>query len=404
MSFKPLHAITNVSENSNETDPMKYLIDNVYGVGAIKNTVKKNIVKYIGNSIRNNHVVVLQFSSPEDIGMVTQILKKLDKNFAKHTFNTDTRPIINSQFIINCGHRTYILVDGNYQINRERAIYSIKFYIIGAHREALAKVINKQLKKLGTLNLHCYSIEADPSGNDQGYWTCTCSDMITRDFNTLYFDTDINESIKTHLDKWLKSEPIYKERGLLFKTGILIHGNAGTGKSSLATAIATYLNCDLVNINTASFSRLNISEVVDSINSDNKRYVILLDEIDTIFKSRDDENLSEEDKNKATKLLTFLDSPQSPNNVVFVATTNYIDRLDPAMMRKGRFNLIEEVPNMHIGTAQRMCHGFGLKETDITKVLKKYQNETTINPATLQADILDIIEVNSDGNIGDSEI
>lgn len=403
MPFKPVKVRTNVLKNSNETDPMKYLIDNVYGVGAIKNTVKKNIVKYIGNSIRNNHVVVLQFNTPQDLEMVTQILKKLDKNFAKHTFNTDTRPIINSQFMINCGHRTYILVDGDYQSSGDQTMYSIKFYIVGAHKEALAKAINKQLRKLDISNLQCYSIEADPSGSDRGYWTCTCSNMVTRDFDTLYFDTDINESIKIHLDKWLKSEPVYEERGLLFKTGILIYGNAGTGKSSLATAIATYLNCDLVNINTASFSRLNISEVVDSINSDNKRYVILLDEIDTIFKSRDDENLSEEDKNKATKLLTFLDSPQSPNNVVFVATTNYIDRLDPAVMRKGRFNLVQEVPNMHIGTAQRMCHGFGLKETDITKVLKKYQNETTINPATLQADILDIIEVNSDATIEESE-
>src|SRR5699024_11001140 len=89
---------------------------------------------------------------------------------------------------------------------------------------------------------------------------------------------------------------------------------------------------------------------------------------------------------RISKLLTFLDSPQSPNNVIFVATTNFYDRLDKAVLRKGRFDIAEEMTDIHKEAAYEMCRSFNLSDDDINKIMSK--TEFPVNPSTLQNSIL----------------
>lgn len=131
---------------------------------------------------------------------------------------------------------------------------------------------------------------------------------------------------------------------------------------------------------------MNISEITDTINADNDRYVVLLDEIDTLFTTREETNLSDTDKAKAAKLLSFLDSQESPTNVIFVATTNYIDRLDPAAIREGRFDLKIELNDINENAARKMCESFEMSKHDIDKLFKTIT--FPCNPAWLQNKIL----------------
>ena len=224
--------------------------------------------------------------------------------------------------------------------------------------------------------------------SEEGYWYCTAKDIAHRSFDTMYFDNDIDVQIKNHLDKWLASKDIFTERGLLFKTGILLYGSPGTGKSSLATAIASYLGCDMIIIDTSCFDKLKINEVTNSIDADDDMYVVLLDEVDALFKSREDENITDKKKKEVDKLLAFLDSAQSPNNVVFVATTNYIDHLDMAVRRKGRFDKEFQILDISHDTAKRMCKGFNLDNDIIDDIMESRKDQEKINPADLQVEII----------------
>lgn len=206
----------------------------------------------------------------------------------------------------------------------------------------------------------------------------------------MYLDGDIEHKIKSHIDNWLSNKETYKSRGITFKTGILLYGSPGTGKSSIAAAVADYLNCDVIMIDSATFKDLNINEVTGSINADERMYVVLLDDIDVILTSRDDENATTDDKATIAKLLGFLDSSNSPDNVVFIATTNHIDLFDEAITRAGRFDKVINVDNISRETAFKMCKGFGLSDKDSQELLSndKYKK---INPANLQARIIDKI-------------
>ena len=167
----------------------------------------------------------------------------------------------------------------------------------------------------------------------------------------------------------------------------------------MAMAIANYLGCGLITIDSTTFEHMNIPEITESIVADETKYVILIDEIDTIFKSRDDAEATDTQKLRTAKLLAFLDSPQSPTNVIFVATTNYIERIDVALKRKGRFDIVEEMGDIDEPVAMEMCRSFGLSNDEIQIVIDKYAEATNkyitntvsvkqYNPANLQDAIL----------------
>jgi transitional endoplasmic reticulum ATPase len=71
--------------------------------------------------------------------------------------------------------------------------------------------------------------------------------------------------------------------------------------------------------------------------------VLFIDELDSVAKDRSNGQLSEEDRKMVTALLTLLDEARS-QRIVLVAATNYIELLDKAAMREGRFDYRIEVP------------------------------------------------------------
>ena len=92
-----------------------------------------------------------------------------------------------------------------------------------------------------------------------------------------------------------------------------------------------------------------------------------------------------------------MDSVNSPNNVVFVATTNYVDTLDSAVTRKGRFDKMIEINGISKSTAKRMCEGFNVPEDKMKKILDNKPD--IINPCDLQTEILENIKVKEESNL-----
>jgi len=204
--------------------------------------------------------------------------------------------------------------------------------------------------------------------------------ILGRKIETIYSE-QIDDIIKI-INDWGSGSEIYHKHGLPFKTGIILHGVPGTGKTSIVKALATYFCIDLITINISSISSKDLISFSRDIRSERNK-IVLLEEIDL--------NKSQDKDKKTQELLTLLDGVDGVDNIIFIATTNYINKVDERIKRCGRFDYIIEITNINVDLATKMCLSFGV---DSKTVLSNYDikypdSNNKYNPAILQSEILE---------------
>ena len=205
----------------------------------------------------------------------------------------------------------------------------------------------------------------------------TPSTKFKRKLNTIYLENknEIFESI----DIWKKSEDFYRERGIPYKLGILLYGEPGTGKSSLVHAIASELNKDVIVLTAGAILNGKLSRY--NVVSCDTAPIIVIEEIDTIVNSRQNE-LGEKEKVILSELLNFLDGPSSPDSCIIIATTNHIEKLDPAIIRSGRFDIKIHMGKISRDLAIQMCLDFNCNPEEIL------HGSNEFNPSELQSKLI----------------
>lgn len=125
-----------------------------------------------------------------------------------------------------------------------------------------------------------------------------------------------------------------------------------THNTSIVQAIASHVNGPLY---VASGDRIgDIYEIIASnvgrhAFGNNQYRVMVFEDVDSgLFNlTRNDDHHDDEKEKKRTGLATILnalDGIGSPTNIIYVFTTNHIERLDPALIRPGRCDLKLEIP------------------------------------------------------------
>merc|ERR1712038_315051 len=157
---------------------------------------------------------------------------------------------------------------------------------------------------------------------------------------------NIKEEMLRDLEEFLKSKDMYDSRGITHRKGYLLYGPPGTGKSTLIAGIADKLHLNLCIVEFTS-DDMSDSRLITQLSKIPGRSIVVMEEIDMALPSKDRRKQMEKKKEElnlygsVTKVtlsgvLNALDGLFTSESQIVMMTTNYIDDLDPALIRPGR--------------------------------------------------------------------
>lgn len=151
----------------------------------------------------------------------------------------------------------------------------------------------------------------------------------------------------------LKNDEEFQDKGIYCPKGVLLHGPPGTGKTLLAKAIAGEAGLPFFAANGTDFVEMFVgvaaSRVKDLFASARSfaPSIIFIDEIDAIGSKRGGPDIGgggAEREQGLLQILTEMDGfKEFTSQVLVIGATNRLDILDPALLRKGRFDKIVRV-------------------------------------------------------------
>jgi transitional endoplasmic reticulum ATPase len=130
--------------------------------------------------------------------------------------------------------------------------------------------------------------------------------------------------------------------------GILLTGPPGNGKTTFAIAIAAELGLPFVKLGCGDLTSKWVNESPSIIKelfrqAAEKPCVVFLDEFDGVAISRANSSMHGEDRKVVNTLLAEIDSARL-KPIVLIAATNFLDLIDLAIARPGRFDFHIEIP------------------------------------------------------------
>jgi cell division protease FtsH len=143
--------------------------------------------------------------------------------------------------------------------------------------------------------------------------------------------------------EFLREPKSFRELGAKVPKGILLHGPPGTGKTLLAKAVANESGAQFFAQSAASFvemfAGLGAARIrrLFAIARKHEPAIIFIDELDAVGGRRGMDISGEKDQT-LNQLLVEMDGFSSSGRVVVIAASNLLDKLDPALLRPGRFD------------------------------------------------------------------
>lgn len=192
-----------------------------------------------------------------------------------------------------------------------------------------------------------------------GDWT-RLDELPQRDLTSVILPEGQIERITGDVARFLAAEADYARRAIPWHRGHLYEGPPGTGKTSVATAIAAHFGMDVWYLPLADLRK--DAELVRLASRITPRSMLLLEDADVFHAAtaRDDDS----DRVTLSGLLNSLDGLATPHGLLTVLTTNEPGVLDQAIIRPGRVDLTEHFDLADAGQVRRLVSRFYEQDVD----------------------------------------
>ena len=177
---------------------------------------------------------------------------------------------------------------------------------------------------------------------------------ITTSFDKIYGNNDLKSDLMNIVKLFQYETSIFNHKNnvldkINYPKGFILHGEAGVGKTMFAKAIAKECNLPFISISGSAFNSRYVGDGKDLIQllfstlRQVAPVILFIDEIDAIGQ-RNSNTASHADE-IINQLLAEIDGVNTnPNKpIMIIGATNYVDKLDSALIRPCRFDKIFKV-------------------------------------------------------------
>ena len=226
--------------------------------------------------------------------------------------------------------------------------------------DSFIEYLKKRAKKLSNFDPGVYAVL---HGDRPDYY----SGKQQRTFDDVFIPNDVYSDLNKSISDFVKNQKWYKDHNIPYHFGILLYGPPGTGKSTLISAISNkykavpfYLKAGRLSglddsksdistmLNMSDNIKLFVVEDIDSCKYLTKSRFDYMDVIqyssiaDNNMAKREAEKLQKRDEaekfERLSSFLNIMDGNACFENVIWIFTTNYIDELEPSLIRSGRID------------------------------------------------------------------